>query len=74
MFCENKKYHVSYPLRYWVSNLPSSKFIQVHRSFLVNIHQVQVLSSNFLKINESKVPLGRVYKKDFLDNYQRLKR
>lgn len=74
MFCENKKYHVSYPLRYWVSNLPSSKFIQVHRSFLVNIHQVQVVSSNFIKINESKIPLGRVYKKDFLDNYQRLER
>ena len=65
LYCQGKKYHASYPLKHWIHTLPEKQFKQVHRSFLVNIKLVDKLSSNHIEIDKTKIPLGRVYKKDF---------
>jgi len=69
IFCREKKYHVSYSLKYWLERLPSNQFIQIHRSYIINIHQVEKVSSNSVEINSIGIPLGRVYKKNFLKKY-----
>jgi len=71
IFCKNEKYYVSYSLKYWTETLPADQFIRTHRSFLVNIQFVERVSSADVKISEKKIPLGRVYKKDFQKAYVR---
>ena len=65
IFCKNRKHHVSYSLKYWKDKLPANQFIQVHRSYIVNFQLVEKASSNYIEINQGKIPLGRVYKKKF---------
>ena len=69
VFCCQQKYYVSYPLKYWLENLPANQFIQVHRSFIVNLSEIQKISSNTIEIQGNKIPIGRVYKKNFQKVY-----
>ncbi len=69
IFCKNRKYHVSYSLKYWKDNLPLHKFSQVHRSYIVNVKLVDKTSSNQIEIEKTKIPLGRVYKKQFQEAF-----
>lgn len=47
------------------SNLPSEKFIRVHKSFIINIDKVETFNSKFIEIDSFKIPLSRK-RKDFL--------
>ncbi|SHI82027.1 two component transcriptional regulator, LytTR family [Tangfeifania diversioriginum] len=69
IFCKNKKHHVSYSLKYWKDKLPVNQFIQIHRSYIVNLQLVEKTSSNYIEINQAKIPLGRVYKKKFKEAF-----
>lgn len=70
LFCKNKKHHVSYSLKYWKDKLPVNQFIQVHRSYIVNLNLVEKTSSNQIEIGKAKIPLGRVYKKKFQEVFR----
>lgn len=63
--CKNQKYHASYALKYWKDKLPGNQFLQVHRSYIANLELVDKTASNYIKIDQDKIPLGRVYKKKF---------
>ncbi|MFW6257351.1 MAG: LytR/AlgR family response regulator transcription factor [Prolixibacteraceae bacterium] len=65
IFCKNNKHHVSYSLKYLKDKLPVSQFIQVHRSYIVNLQLVDKTSASQIEIEKTKIPLGRVYKKKF---------
>lgn len=69
LFCKNNKYHASYPLKHWTDTLPEIQFVQVHRSFIVNVHAVTKISSGTIQLDNSEIPLGRVYKKEFQARY-----
>ena len=72
IFCKNKKHHVSHSLKYWTDTLPEAQFLQVHRSYVVNILEVQKASTNVVVVNKVEIPLGRVYKKKFQDTYLKM--
>lgn len=42
--------------------LPGERFIQVHRSFIVSIKQIQRIAGNSITINKHEIPIGKVYK------------
>lgn len=50
--------------------LPSSFFIQVHKSFIINKNKVDYIEGNLAIINSNKVPLGQTYKKEFLEKFK----
>ncbi len=41
-------------------------FIRIHKSYIVHKSHVQAHSSQFVKVNDMKLPLGRAYKTSFL--------
>lgn len=48
-------------------SLPEDIFIQIHRSHIVNIHQVQKLADNNIIINDIKFPISRNYKSQVME-------
>jgi DNA-binding LytR/AlgR family response regulator len=46
--------------------LPSTEFIRVHRSFIVNIRKIQYIHRNFVMVENKEVPIGDNYKDTFL--------
>ena len=46
--------------------LPSSAFIRVHRSFIINKSKIRVIEGNRIFIGDSEIPIGSNYRDQFL--------
>jgi DNA-binding LytR/AlgR family response regulator len=46
------------------NELPSEKFLRVHKSFIINIDKVDRFNSKFAEIGNTKIPLSRNKKED----------
>jgi DNA-binding LytR/AlgR family response regulator len=53
-------------ISYLEQKLPESKFIRVHRSFIVALDKVSSFSNNNVKVNAFDIPIGRNYKNQAL--------
>jgi DNA-binding LytR/AlgR family response regulator len=53
-------------LKNWGEKLSSNQFIQVHKSFIVNVNKIDKISGNTLFIADKKIPIGRTYKQELL--------
>jgi DNA-binding LytR/AlgR family response regulator len=42
--------------------LPSDQFLRIHKSFIVSVKKIQTIEGNRLKISETTIPIGNVYK------------
>lgn len=57
-----KKFTLRHPLAWALENLPVHSFIKVHRSFVVNINHIQELNYHEVKVDNTTIPLSRIYK------------
>ena len=46
-------------------HIPATSFIQVHKSYIVNLKQVEAFSHTDITIGGKEIPLSRLYKDDF---------
>lgn len=63
-----KKVHVSYgALKKIEEKLPKSKFVKVHRSFIVNIQKITNIDNSNLLIGNRTIPVSDNYKKQLIE-------
>ncbi|TAI48186.1 response regulator transcription factor [Flagellimonas allohymeniacidonis] len=48
------------------AKLPSSMFIRVHRSFIVNINQINSIQRSRIVIDDMRIPIGDIYRDEFM--------
>ncbi|QZT36731.1 LytTR family DNA-binding domain-containing protein [Halosquirtibacter xylanolyticus] len=51
-----------------LESLPEKQFIRVHKSFVVNRDKVKSLYGNQLEIDNARIPIGKMYKNEVLEN------
>ncbi|HET8865689.1 MAG TPA: LytTR family DNA-binding domain-containing protein, partial [Gracilimonas sp.] len=49
--------------------LPESRFVRIHRSYLVSLLHINFVEGNLVKIDDHKLPIGNSYKEDFIQKY-----
>ena len=55
------------PLRHWLETLDPQRFVQVHRSYIVNLdHLVKVTGGQIYLSGDAVVPIGRAYREEFM--------
>lgn len=54
-------------LKNFSSRLPESKFVRVHRSFVISLQHVETISRNEISIGKKMVPIGNSYRNDFFN-------
>lgn len=60
----------SHPLHYWVNKLKPYGFSQCYKSFVANCRHVVNVESDFILLdNDSRIPVSRNYKKEFINNW-----
>jgi two-component system, LytTR family, response regulator len=47
--------------------LPSSRFLRVHKSFIVALHKIRSIEKNRIRIDEELIPLSDTYRDSFLN-------
>ncbi len=61
-----KRHLTSEPLRHWLEYLDGTQFVRIHKSYIVNIAQIEKIAGNQVYLSEELVvPIGRAYKDDF---------
>lgn len=53
-----------------MDKLPKDMFVRVHRSFAVAINCIERITTKNILINNSEIPIGRSYEKDFYNKIQ----
>lgn len=48
------------------AKLPTSKFLRVHRSYIIPIEKINVLDENTVLIGDKTIPIGKSYKDTFM--------
>ncbi|MEN9686977.1 MAG: hypothetical protein RLZZ28_2763 [Bacteroidota bacterium] len=69
---ENGKFIVRSNFKDFMQNLPASIFLQVHKSYVVNISKVASFSNSELVIKNTTIPLSRNHKEDFFEKIKRI--
>jgi len=65
--CQDKNYVTLISLKNVLKELPESSFMQIHKSYVVNLDTVQSIEGNQLIINEDKIPISRSLRKEVYD-------
>lgn len=52
-------------MKYLTELLPKNQFARIHRSYIVNLAKVVVITKNQLKIGDKEIPIGESYKDGF---------
>ena len=68
----SKVYLVRSSLVDFMSLLDSSIFFRVHRSFAVNLNQIEAINAAHILILEEQIPIGRSYKEDLISRLKRV--
>lgn len=73
-FCElhledQRKILVAHPLLFMEQILRGEWFMRVHRSYFINLRQVTRLRGNMIYIGKQDIPLGQLYREEFLAHF-----
>ena len=50
--------------------LPSSVFLKVHKSYIVNTNRIEYVEGNMIHIADNEIPIGASYKEDFQEKWR----
>jgi len=64
----NTEFLLSQTLKSTLEKLPESLFVRVHKSYVVNKSKIEGISGKRLFLNGRSVPIGRAFKKSFLES------
>ena len=51
----------------FTEQLPSERFIRIHKSFMVAIAKIDLIEGNRIHIENEKLPIGKIYKQNVLN-------
>ncbi len=70
VYLQGKKHLSSEPMKKWIELLEGWDFFRIHKSYVVNIHQIEKVSGGTLLLRDgSQLPLGRAYKEEFMERF-----
>ena len=66
IFTSDKVYVPKLKLQDFYDQLPSY-FLQVHRSFVINLNEVEYIEGNHLELKNNKIPISNTFKQSLLE-------
>ncbi len=66
LYTKLKDYLLTTTLKNMEDKLPTTQFVRVHRSYLVNIGQIDEVSESHVTVNRKAIPLSTVLREDLL--------
>ncbi|MFH6991608.1 LytR/AlgR family response regulator transcription factor [Flavobacterium sp. FlaQc-48] len=73
LFLKDSKIITNMNLKMIHHELPQNQFIRVSKSYIVNSLYVNVFNNNTITILDKEIPIGNIYREDFLDRVVRKK-
>lgn len=68
----NSVFSVRNILKDFETVLPANRFMRIHKSYIVQISEINSINTRELKVGNDLVPVGRTYYHDLLNGIQKL--
>jgi DNA-binding LytR/AlgR family response regulator len=59
IYCDKEKHSIRNSLDWILKNIPENHFMQIHRSYIININKINKVSSSTVQIREHNIPISR---------------
>ena len=69
LFTQEKSYLIRCTLARIIDKMKKHFFVRIHRSFCINIDKVDSFTEHEVSVNDSKIPIGRNYKEEFINRF-----
>jgi len=66
VYLDDKRLFASMHLKLFEDILPKSKFMRVHRSYVVNLSMIKSIKGNMMELDGIELPIGANYKEELL--------
>ena len=53
-----------------IDKLPSSRFVRIHRSYVVSIEKIKSIGAKLVQIADTELPIGNSYEEEFLKAFR----
>ncbi|RME96266.1 MAG: DNA-binding response regulator [Bacteroidetes bacterium] len=67
IFTKSGSFMVNNTMKNLLQNLPENQFVRTHRSYIVNINQIDNIEDNTIVIDRDVIPISERFKASFLD-------
>lgn len=67
VYTPGKKYLATSTLKALIENLPEKKFIQTHKSYIVNVNSIESIEGNLINIAGYQVPISKMLKDSVME-------
>jgi DNA-binding LytR/AlgR family response regulator len=67
LYTANNKRMVYLTIKGILEKLPTEKFVQVHKSYIVNIDRVNTIEGNMLHLGDTKITVGQNFQSEVMD-------
>ena len=61
LYCKDEKHLVRSSMKNFVQRLPANRFLQVHKSYLVNLEHIKSIDHRNVRIDDELIPIGRAF-------------
>ncbi|MFN8286825.1 MAG: response regulator [Chitinophagales bacterium] len=69
---DKNKHIVRSNFKDFLTHLPATDFMQVHKSYIINLKKIEALSHTEVVLNKTAIPLSRNYKDELFDRIKRV--
>jgi two-component system, LytTR family, response regulator LytT len=60
-----KKHLIKLTLQEILTQLQNATFVQIHKSFIINLHYLKAIKYDEILINDTAIPIGRAFRNNF---------
>lgn len=72
VYTSENRYLLSKTLKKTITKFPPSKFVRVHRSYVINIDKIDSIGPNYIKIKDKEIPLSESSRKELMQQIETL--
>lgn len=70
IYTKERRHIIRSSLRDFISQLSSKKFLQIHRSYIVNMEKIDSFSSTTLLVDKKELPVSKQYKQIISEHFK----
>jgi len=69
IYAQDRKIITSMNVKSIASQLPANMFARVSKSYIINVNHITSFDNELIYIGDTEIPLGQIYKDDFMKSY-----
>lgn len=67
LYTEKEKFVIRNTMKHMIDSLPSSMFLQIHKSYLINIEKIDMINGNQIIIGDEAITIARNFRDEVFD-------